>query len=115
MSDYIKFINQEQPTNNCAKYDAGVVVKIGNNYGIGYPQKGAEDTFSIGQPVYDDDNNLMGYLGIILFESLNYSTDRNMRIPVETWGIILPTKHCDLGKHVHTYWQIKENSNEECI
>lgn len=43
MRDYIKFINQEQPTNNCANYSAGVVVQIGTNYGIGYAQKGAED------------------------------------------------------------------------
>lgn len=110
-----KFLEQSAPANSTKQYSAGVVVMIGNNYGIGYAQKGAEDTFSIGQPVYDETDHLLGYLGIILFESLDYGHPNNkqgVRIPVEAWGIMLPTKYCEVGTRVRTYWQMVEIREE---
>lgn len=93
------------------QYNAGVVCEYNGNYIIGYEMKGAEETFSIGQPVYDKDKNIMGWLGIGLFEDLNYSA--NVRVPCEYWQICLPTKFCKVGKQVYTYWQMTEVESQE--
>ena len=99
------FINQYRSKDMNSPYHAGVVaLKAGKHYSIYNATSGAEDTFSIGQPVYDEDLNLMGYLGIGLYTSLDYSVD--IRIPVEYWEICLPTEHCKEGKRVITYWQM---------
>lgn len=103
MKRFIDCYNEDHET----KYDAGIVRHAQGEFIIGYEQKGATDTFSIGQPVYDGNQNLMGYLGITVFRNLDYSTESGIRIPVETWRICLPTKHCVVGKRVYTYWQNK--------
>ena len=100
-----RFIEHYKDENVAIEYDAGTISKYGNYFMIAGEMKGAEDTFSIGQPVYDRDNNLMGYLGIGLYANLDYSTEGKIRIPVEHWTICLPTKHCVAGKKVYTYWQ----------
>lgn len=96
------------------QYDAGEVALKDGNYIITNNMLGARELFSIGQPVYDNGGRLMGYLGIGLFNHLNYS-DRNMRIPVEYWQICLPTEDCISGKQVFTYWhnRAKKKENEE--
>lgn len=99
-----KFIDHYKDENVSIKYSAGVVEQYGKDFIVAYEQMGAKETFSIGQPVYDKDKNLMGYLGIGLYKNLDYSTD-GIRIPVETWTICLPTKHCVGGKKIFTYWQ----------
>ncbi len=104
-----KFINQTSEQNT--KYDAGIVVKNNNEFIIGYEMKGAELTFSIGQPVYDKDLNIMGWLGIGLFDSLDYAHE-GVRVPCEYWKICLPTKYCEVGKAVYTYWQMLELKGE---
>lgn len=110
MKRFIDCYNEDHET----KYDAGMVCRAEGDFIIGYEQKGAADTFSIGQPVYDGDQNLMGYLGVTVFRNLDYSTESGIRIPVETWRICLPTKHCVEGKRVYTYWQNKEvNRNDK--
>ena len=93
-------------------YGAGEVCELSDgNYIVGYCTAGAEDTFSIGQPVYDADSNLLGYLGIGLFENLNNATSllpdefKDVRIPSYYWRICLPTPHCKPGKEIFTYWQ----------
>lgn len=93
------------------QYKAGIVNKYLNGFMIAYEQFGAKETFSVGQPVYDEDGNIMGYLGIGLFANLNYSTEGQQRIPCEHWTVCLPTKYCVEGKRVYTYWQ-KGNNNE---
>lgn len=108
-----RFIDHYMDENVTTKYDAGIVYKNGNDFIIAYEQGGAEDTFSIGQPVYDKDGNLMGYMGIGLYANLDYSTEGQIRIPVEHWSICLPTKHCIAGKKVFTYWQTKIEPKEE--
>ena len=108
-----RFIDHYKDENVTTKYDAGIVHKYGNDFIIAYEQMGARDTFSIGQPVYDKDENLMGYMGIGLFANLNYSTEGQIQIPVEYWSICLPTKHCIGGKKVFTYWQTKIDPKEE--
>ena len=50
------------------------------------------------------EKNIMGWLGIGLFEILNYSA--KVRVPCEYWQICLPTKFCETGKQVYTYWQM---------
>ena len=100
-----KFIEQLKIKNMDRQYSAGMVCEKYGNYIIGYPMQGAEATFSIGQPVYDKDKNIMGWLGIGLFENLNYSA--NVRVPCEYWQICLPTKFCEAGKQVYTYWQMR--------
>lgn len=108
-----RFIDRYKDKNIDTQYDAGVVHKNGNDFAIAYEQKGAEETFSIGQPVYDKDKNLMGYLGIGLYASLDYSTEGQVRIPCEYWMICLPTKYCIAGKKVYTYWQTQAESEVE--
>lgn len=107
-----KFIDHYKDENVETKYSAGTVSKRGGAFLVTFNQIGAEESFSIGQPVYDKENDIMGYLGIGLFEHLDYSTDGQIRIPVEAWMICLPTKHCKEGKKIYTYWQMKENSQE---
>lgn len=106
-----KFIEQLKTKNMDRQYNAGIVCEKDGNYFISYETQGAEETFSIGQPVYDKDKNIMGWLGIGLFENLNYSAE--IRVPCEYWQICLPTKFCDVGKQVYTYWQIQTESKNE--
>lgn len=73
-------------------------------------RRAPSDTFSIGMPVYDTEDNLMGYLGIGLYYNLNYSEGytgeyNGESIPVECWQICKPTPYCKEGKSVRTYWQ----------
>ena len=103
-----RFIDHYKDENVDTKYDAGVVSKYENGFMIAYEMGGAKETFSIGQPVYDKDKNLMGFLGIGLYANLDYSTEGRLRIPVEHWIICLPTKFCESGKRVYTYWQMKK-------
>ena len=107
---YVKplFIGQIEEEKLATTYDAGIVCEYEGNFIIGYEMKGAEETFSIGQPVYDKDGNIMGWLGIGLFRNLDYSA--KVRVPCEYWQICLPTKHCEKGKRVYTYWQ-KQNAS----
>ena len=106
-----KFIDQLKIKDKDRQYNAGVVCERDGNYLIGYEMQGAEETFSIGQPVYDKDKNIMGWLGIGLFENLNYSA--KVRVPCEYWQICLPTKFCEAGKQVYTYWQMTEVDPQE--
>ena len=103
-----RFIECYKDEDVATEYEAGYIVKDMDEYVITGQMKGAEETFSIGQPIYDREHNLMGYLGISLYHSLDYSTDNGMRIPVEKWVVLLPTKYCDQGKWVVTYWQNKK-------
>lgn len=105
------FNTQEKPDVSLLKYDAGWVYQNGDEFFITDEQAGAEDTFSIGQSVFDKKGNLLGYLGISLLKSLDYNESR-VRIPVETWRICLPTSHCKHGVEIVTYWQ-KELKNED--
>lgn len=109
MDEYTKFVNQKLEDSDFLKYSAGIITK--HNI-VGYPQKGAEKTFSIGQPMFDAEGRLLGYLGIGLFDSLDYSNDKGIRIPVECWVIELPTRHCEVGKNVFTYWQNEQRKAE---
>lgn len=109
-----RFIECYKNENVETKYSAGHVIKNEDEYIIAYETMGAKETFSIGQPVYDKDGNIMGYMGIGLYRNLNYSAEEaKVRIPVEHWTICLPTKHCAEGKHVYTYWQHLENIKSE--
>lgn len=99
------------------KYNAGIVHEYDNGYIVVYEQKGAEETFSIGQPVYDEEGNVMGYLGIGMYDSLTYANDVEEKIPVEHWTICLPTRFCESGKKIYTYYQncerkVKKNENK---
>ena len=109
----LKFIEQLKIKNINTQYDSGIVCEKDGNYIIGYEMKGAEETFSIGQPVYDKDKNIMGWLGIGLFENLNHSNDKGVRIPCEYWQICLPTEYCKKGERVYTYWQMLKLKGED--
>lgn len=106
-----KFINQIKETGIDNSFDAGIVVEINGEYAIGYEMGGAQKSFSVGQPVYDADGNIMGWLGIGLFENLNYDNN-DVRIPCEYWKICLHTAYCHTGKKVYTYWQNKTKEEE---
>lgn len=101
-----RFIDHYKDNGVDTQYNAGIVIRNNNYFAIAYEQMGAAETFSIGQPVYDKDKNLMGYLGIGLYANLDYFTEGNIRIPVEHWVICLPTRYCVDGKKVYTYWQM---------
>lgn len=106
---FVDQLNFEIDKNNL-KYDAGRVFLHNGHYIIDRAQKGAEETFSVGQPVYNDNGDLLGYLCIGLFQNLNYGNQ--IRIPVENWEISLPTKECRSGVHVKTYWQKERDADE---
>ena len=107
-----KFINQIECENVETKYNSGVVTCVNGEYLIGYEQLGARDAFTVGQPVYDENGRVMGYLGVGLYEYLDYvgSYAISPRIPVEYWKICLPTKFCKEGKQIFTYWQNRERA-----
>ena len=109
-----KFIEhyKDDVPEDALRYEAGKVIDDKYGFHIGWEQYGAEETFSVGQPVYDEHGNIMGYLGIGLYSNLDYSTDKNIRIPVAYWQICLATQHCKAGKKVITYWQEKERARE---
>jgi len=104
-----KFIDQIEIDTT---YDAGIVVKHEDGYGIGHETHGAERTFSVGQPVYDKEGHIMGWLGIGLYHHLDYSCE-TVRVPSEYWQICLPTEYCEEGKKVYTYWQMLENQGDK--
>lgn len=113
-----RFVDQQENKDVVTKYDAGRVCVTNNEFMIGYEMEGAKETFSVGQPVFDKDSNLMGYLGIGLYSNLDYSNLDysnmiNTRIPVEYWKICLPTSYCIVGKQVYTYWQNKGKDGEQ--
>ena len=108
-----RFIDHYKDENVDTRYDAGVVMKYHNHFMVAYEMEGAKETFSIGQPVYDKNKNLMGYLGIGVYMNLDYSTDCNIQIPVEYWMVCLPTKYCVEGKRVYTYWQNMKREESE--
>ena len=114
MRNYNLFVDTHS-VSDCT-YFAGRVAKD-DRFFVAYEQKGANDTFSIGMPVYDKDNHLMGYLGIGFYHNLNYSIRFNGEsIPVERWEICNPTKYCEVGKSIYTYpqrWHIDPNSDTE--
>lgn len=105
-----RFIDCYKDKDVPTEYDAGFIVKDDNEYIITQFTLGAEKTFSIGQSIYDRNCNLMGYLGIGLYNNLNYSAD--IRIPCDKWVIIQPTEHCKAGKQVFTYWQNEVRKRE---
>lgn len=105
MKTFKLFNTQEKPDASLLEYDAGLVHKSGDEFFITEQQAGAEETFSIGQAVFDKKGNLIGYLGISLLENLDYYNNLGVRIPVEIWRICLPTKHCKHGVKIVTYWQ----------
>lgn len=109
MKNMNRFI--EQIGKHETRYNAGTVCEINGGFGICYNEYGAEETFAVGMPVYDKDNNLMGYLGIGLYDGLTYG-GTDMVIPCEYWQICLPTKNCEVGKKVFTYWQMLERKEE---
>ena len=105
-----EFIYQNSIDKNALKYSSGFVYEEKYGFIINSQQYGAEETFSISQPIYDADHNKLGYLGIGCFDSLDYAHNpHEERIPVYFWRIERPTKYCKNGVKVYTYWQ---NFNE---
>ena len=101
-----EFTKQDSIEGGYLKYSAGNVYFNDGDYIIGYEQKGAEDTFSICQPMFDNESNLLGYLGIGMYQNLNYTHHpHNLDIPCYYWKICNPTKYCKVGTEVFTYWQ----------
>ena len=101
-----EFIKQENVESGSLQYSSGILQYNDDGYLIGYEQKGAEDTFSICQPMFDKNNNLLGYLGIGMYSGLNYTHQpHKLNIPCYYWKICKPTKYCKVGIEVFTYWQ----------
>ena len=88
-------------------YNAGEICKDGD---ITNQQKGAEETFAIGMPVYDKYGNELGKLSIGLFKNLDYhAPDIDIKIPAYTWRV--DGYKADSRKIIKTYYQlIKEQS-----
>ena len=108
-----RFVNQKLPDDRVG-IDFRLTLSSGhvsiqeenNTFIVAGQQMGAQDLFSIGQPVYDIDNNLMGYLGIGIWYNLNYHAPQyKEEIPSDHWTIEKPTKHCIRGKQVFNYYQ----------
>ena len=91
-------------------YSAGEIgVYKDGSFAVNYQQSGAEETFSISQPMYDLENNLVGYLGIGCYYNLDYCVESDLhkreKIPAYYWSIEKPTEYCKPGVAVQTYWQ----------
>lgn len=73
---------------------------------ISNQQKGIEDTFSIGMPVYSVSGEELGRLSIGLYKNLNYSeeTEGGLNIPVMFWRI---DGYRGKSQKIKTYHQIK--------
>lgn len=108
-----EFIECHKDKNVETRYYAGRIGKDSKRgcFRVICQQYGAEESFSVGQPVYDENGNIMGYLGIGLCSDLDYAVN-GIRIPVEYWEICLSTEHCMEGKRVYTYWQNKQRLEE---
>lgn len=99
-----------------ADYFAGRVCKLGksdapedNLFLVFDYQYGAAEFFRVGMPVYDEDLNLMGYLGLGLWKNLDVShkhRDVVPNIPSTRWEVRNPTEHCKNGKRMYTFWQM---------
>ena len=105
-----EFIYQNSIDKNALQYSSGFVYEEKYGFIINSQQYGAEDTFSVSQPIYDVDHNKLGYLGIGCFDSLDYTHNPHKEnVPCIFWRIENPTKYCKHGVKVYTYWQ---NYNE---
>lgn len=118
MNSITLFCNQKKPDDKYLEYRCGTVTRIDGRFVVGFNQIGAEEyLFSVGQPVYDDEGNVMGWLGIGLYNHLNHYTgdmeeEKRVRIPAYYWEICLPTEHCKEFKRIRSHWQhIKERKN----
>lgn len=108
-----KFIYCYKDENVETKYDSGRLWETDDGFLINGAMVGAEETFSVGQPVFNEDGDVLGYLGIALLRNLDYAADDfDGIIPCEVWKIERPTKHCKRGIKVYTYWQNKERRNK---
>lgn len=102
----LEFTEQDGIESGDLQYYGGRVEFNNDEYIIGYSQRGAENTFSICQPMFDKNKNLIGYLGIGMYRHLNYTHNpHKIDIPCYYWKICNPTKHCKVGIDVFTYWQ----------
>ena len=109
---YQIFTKQLAPGGESLKHNAGSVYHYHDGtFQIGFETNGAAETFSIGQPIFDPEGHMLGYLGIGIYDNLNYA-DRvkdlqgnDIECPVERWVIENPTKYCEHGVPVRTYWQ----------
>jgi hypothetical protein len=104
-----EFIAAIPPLKEDLGYRAGRIFKQENRYSVGEWQVGAAMTFAVGMPVYDKDNNKLGYLEKWVCENLDIATEGpdeyHEVIPAMEWGVGKPTKHCVAGATVYTYWQ----------
>lgn len=84
-------------------YSAGEVCQDGS---ITNQQIGAEETFAVGMPVYDEGNNELGRLSVGSFEHLNYhAPESDVSIPVHYWKI--DGYKANERKKIKTYYQVK--------
>jgi len=105
MSKTIKmFVTDKRPryTDFQLNLSAGIIHENGE---IDRQQRGAEETFSIGMPVYSESGEELGRLSIGLFENLNYSQEHfKGDIPVEYWRV---DGYKGERQKIKTYWQVK--------
>lgn len=100
-----EFYKQENPPDDLLDYNAGSIAYEDGEYIVTWAQFGAEKTFSVGQPIYDEQYNLVGYLGIGLFKYLERSSVFEKSVPEYYWRVCLPTEYCKDKTKVRTYWQ----------
>ena len=92
-------------------YTAGEICRNG---AITNQQQGAEDTFAIGMPVYDESGKELGKLSIGLFENLNYHTpDTDLKIPAYSWRV--DGYKSEVRKKIKTYYQLNHLPTNESL
>ena len=94
------------------KYNAGYVRKHNDDFVVSTYQIGAGETFSIGQPLYNENGDILGYLGIGCFDELSEHVPIDIYVPAYYWKICKPSNYCADGVRVFTYWQ-KERGDEK--
>lgn len=83
------------------KYSAGEICEDGD---ITNQQQGAENTFSIGMPIYSLDGVEIGKISMGLFHGFNYLRKAGeIDIPVETWRV---EGYKGPRQKIKTYYQI---------
>lgn len=79
-----------------------------SSYVIESYDKDIERMFSIGLPLFDGDDHLLGYLGIGM-SSETYEGEvplLHAEVPKERWQICQPTQYCKAGVEIKTYWKL---------
>lgn len=110
-------VKTEFPKRQLIRCEAGYIYDDKGT--IAYETYGAQDTFAIGMPMYDQQGKFLGRLTIDFLTHLNYHVEdengKTVEIPSETWRIAgyKPDPNRKETIHPLTYYQLKARTNRD--